>query len=142
MLKIRYTVDTSLLSGWTDNESEFDHLLPREGEATELLDTAKPDADDYECFVYQDGLLKENRPTPPLCTHWAVIDSINLGAEKPVRVKRTWEGVEYTVNCYVTEGIRDQYLAGDIVVADYVIVEFLDDNPNRAVVFAKVFKTW
>lgn len=81
-------------------------------------------------------------PRPPLSTHWAIIDSINLGSEKPVRVKRTWEGVEYTVNCYATENIKDQYLAGDIAVGDYVMVEFLDDDPDRAVVFAKVFKTW
>lgn len=81
-------------------------------------------------------------PIPPLCTHWAVIDSINLGSEKPVRVKRTWEGMEYTVNCYATESVKDQYQAGNIVVGDYVMVEFLDDDPDRAVVFAKVFKTW
>lgn len=81
-------------------------------------------------------------PTPPLCTHWAVIDSFQPTEEKPMRVKRVWNGREYLVDCYVTETIKDQYLAGDIVVGDFVLVEFLDDNPDRAVVFAKVLKTW
>ncbi len=84
----------------------------------------------------------QSPPTPPLCTHWAVIDSINIGSEKPARVKRTWEGVEYTVDCYTTESVKDQYLAGDIAVGDYVMVEFLEDRADMAVVFAKVYKTW
>lgn len=81
-------------------------------------------------------------PTPPLCTHWAIIKSFNIGQEKPVRVKRTWDGKEYSVDCYVSEAVKDQYQSGDILIADYVLVEFLDGDPNRAVVFAKVFKTW
>ena len=76
--------------------------------------------------------------TPPLCTHWAIIDTINIAEEKPVRVKRTWEGKEYSVNCYVTEGVKDQYLAGNLAIGDYVLVEFLEDRADRAVVFAKV----
>ncbi len=79
---------------------------------------------------------------PPLCTHWAVIDSFDIGQVKPMRVRRTWKGVEYTVNCYVTDGIKDQYQAGDIAVGDYVLVEFLEDDADKAIVFAKVFKTW
>lgn len=80
--------------------------------------------------------------TPPLCTHWAVIVSIEPANEKPLRVRRLWGGEEYQLNCYVTEAIKDQYLAGDIAIGDYVLVEFLDDDPNRTLVFAKVFKTW
>lgn len=91
-----------------------------------------------EHLLFDDGRLEP----PPLSTHWAIIDSFNTGQEKPVQVKRTWEGVEYTVNCYATEAVKNQYLTGDIVVGDYVMVEFLDDDVNRAVVFAKVFKTW
>lgn len=79
---------------------------------------------------------------PPLCTHWARIDSFNVAEMKPVKVKRTWNGKEYTVNCYITESIKDQYLAGDIVIDDYVLVEFLEDSADKAVVFAKVLKTW
>lgn len=79
---------------------------------------------------------------PPLCTHWASIDSFNPDEVKPMRVGRIWEGKEYSVDCYVTETIKDQYLAGDIVAGDFVLVEFLEDSADRAIVFAKVLKTW
>lgn len=79
-------------------------------------------------------------PSPPLCTHWAVIENINPGEEKPIRVKRAWGDKEYIVDCYVTEAVKDQYLAGDIAIGDYVLVQFLDDSQDRAIVFAKVLK--
>lgn len=97
----------------------------------------------HEAELIANGYMEPPpEPTPPLCTHWARIAEINLETEKPVRVKRTWNGKEYQVNCYVTENIKDQYLAGDIVVGDFVLVQFLEDSADRAVVFAKVFKTW
>jgi len=95
---------------------------------------------DMEAELIAEGYLTP--PAPPLCTHWAIIDSFSIGREKPVRVTRTWEGKEYQVDCYVTESVKDQFQASDIAVGDYVMVEFLDDDPNRATVFAKVFKTW
>jgi len=95
---------------------------------------------DMETELLAEGYLTP--PTPPLSTHWAVIESINVGNEKPALVRRTWEGREYSVNCYVTENIKDQYQAGDIVVGDFVLVEFLEDSADRAVVFSKVYRTW
>jgi len=146
MLKIRYDKKTRLLSGWEDNLAQFDLLQPRKGEETIELDTLKPDSDDYENFKYDGVTLVPNPaytpPLPPLCTHWAIIDSIDLALEKPVKVRRTWQGREYKVDCYVTENIKDQWQAGDIVVGDFVLVQFLDDMADRAVVFSKVLKTW
>ncbi len=84
----------------------------------------------------------EPEPTPPLCTHWAKVDSFNQAEEKPMRVRRTWNSREYTVDCYVTENIKDQYQAGDVAVGDFVLVEFLEDSADKAVVFAKVLETW
>ncbi|MBA7658257.1 hypothetical protein ES703_66206 [subsurface metagenome] len=81
-------------------------------------------------------------PMPPLCTHWARIDSFHPGEVRPMRVKRTWNEKEYTVDCFVTQTIKDQYLAGDVAVGDFVLVHFLEDDADRAVVIAKVFKTW
>lgn len=95
---------------------------------------------DMEAELIAEGYMQA--PTPPLSTHWAVIDSFNVGQTKPMRVKRTWDGREYQVNCYVTESVKDRYLAGDIAVGDYVMVEFLEDKADMAIVFAKAFKTW
>lgn len=149
MLEVRYNTETKEITGWWG--SRFGNhdvkLKNRPDEVIVMLDIPIPDRP-LEAYLYDEvtqSLIANPEyvgPPPPLCTHWGVIDSINLTNEKPVKVRRTWEGREYTVNCYVTESVKDQYQAGDIAVGDYVLVEFLDDDPDRATVFAKVFKTW
>lgn len=57
MLKIRYDLESKVLSGWRDRPDEFELLQARKGEATVTLDIEKPDADDYEYFAYEDGEL-------------------------------------------------------------------------------------
>ena len=52
MLKIRYIEKTGLLTGWLDNELEFELLATRKGEAVALLDVTKPDVDDYQCYSF------------------------------------------------------------------------------------------
>lgn len=148
MLEVRYNIITKELTGWCADEEQFGNLdRHEENEAIVILDIPIPE-ESCTAYLYDEAAqsLIANpdyaEPPPPLSTHWAIVDSVNLGQEKPVRVKRTWDNKEYTVDCYVSEGIKDQYLAGDIVVGDYVLVEFLEDRPDRAIVFAKVFKTW
>ena len=77
-----------------------------------------------------------------LLIDWARIDSFRPSETKPLRVKRTWNGREYTVDCFVTEAVKDQYLAGDIAFGDFVLVHFLEGGPDKPVVIAKVYKTW
>ena len=57
MLKVRYNTETGLLSGWADSKAEAKTLIAREGENVAILDSAKPDADDYEYFIYLEGQL-------------------------------------------------------------------------------------
>lgn len=64
MLKIRYDLTTKWLSGWTDNEKDL--LEAREGEAIVILDTPKPDADDYEYFAYDGKELVPSGKQPPI----------------------------------------------------------------------------
>lgn len=82
--------------------------------------------------------LPETEPT--LSTHIATLVSIDSSKARPARVKRTWEGRDYFYDCLVTESVKDQYLAGDIVVDDYLIVFFADNG--ETIVTAKVFKSW
>ena len=91
-------------------------------------------------FAYEEQELPP--PSPALSTHWGRVDSFHPGEVKPMRVKRTWNGVTYLVDCYVTETVKDQYQAGGIVTGDFVLVHFLEDDANRAIVIAKVYKTW
>jgi len=57
-------------------------------------------------------------------------------------VRRTWEGVDYVLDCYITQHVKDEWLAGNIAIGDYVLVEYLDQDLNKAGVLAKVVKTW
>jgi len=79
-------------------------------------------------------------PEPPRSTHISIIDAIDPSKARPVRIKRTWEGRDYFYDCFVTESVKDQYLAGDIAAGDYALVHF--DDIGEQIVTAKVFKSW
>ena len=64
MLKIRYNIATTLLTGWEDDPDKFDELLPREGEFIVLMSVLKPiPTEDYE-YWYYDGvsLVRSDKP--------------------------------------------------------------------------------
>ncbi|GAH96258.1 unnamed protein product [marine sediment metagenome] len=79
-------------------------------------------------------------PTPPHSTHISTIDAIDTAKARPVRIKRVWEGKDYFYDCFATESVKDQYVAGDVKVGDYVIVHF--DDIGEQIVTGKVFKSW
>lgn len=79
-------------------------------------------------------------PEPPRSTHISTIDTIDTTKARPVRIKRVWESRDYFYDCLVTESVKDQYVAGDVAVGDYVIVHF--DDIGEQIVTAKVFKSW
>ncbi|GAI86560.1 unnamed protein product, partial [marine sediment metagenome] len=76
----------------------------------------------------------------PHSTHISIIDAIDPTKARPVRVKRVWGDRDYFYDCLVTESVKDQYLAGDVAVGDYVIVFWSD--VGEQIVAAKVFKSW
>lgn len=79
-------------------------------------------------------------PEPPRSTHISTIDAIDTTKARPVRIKRVWEGRDYFYDCFATESVKDQYIAGDVKVGDYVIVFF--DDIGEQIVTSKVFKSW
>ncbi len=82
------------------------------------------------------------RYIPPVSSFWAVLDSVNVAAVKPATVTRSWGGTNYTFDCYISEHVKDEWVAGHIVIGDYVLVEVLDWDPDKMGVVAKVYKTW
>ena len=90
------------------------------------------------------SLLTRGLPNfvPPVHGCWAILQAVNVAAVKPATVRRTWEGTDYTLDCYITQHVRDEWIAGHIAIGDYVLVEYLDQDPNKAGVVAKVVKTW
>jgi len=79
---------------------------------------------------------------PPVHGCWAILEAVNVSAVKPATVRRNWEGVDYMLDCYITQHVRDEWLAGHIAIGDYVLVEYLDQNPDKAGIIAKIVKTW
>ena len=79
---------------------------------------------------------------PPVSSFWAVLESVNVSAVKPARVRRNWLGTDYVFDCYVSQQMKDEYQAGNVAIGDYVLVECLDWDPDKMGVVAKVFKSW
>ena len=84
MLKIRYNLETGLLSGWTDIEAEFGDLQPREREDVAVLDIIKPDVSDYEELAFiKDGLAPSGKkPLQPVRDLATEIDELRAEIEK------------------------------------------------------------
>ncbi len=90
------------------------------------------------------SLLVKRLPkfVPPVHGCWAILEGVNVTAVKPATVRRTWQSTDYVFDCYITQHVRDEWLAGRIAIGDYVLVEYLGLDPNKAGVIAKVVKTW
>ena len=95
----------------------------------------------HEQELIAEGYLEPPpEPEPPRSTYISVINSIDASKARPVRVKRVWEGRDYFYDCFVSESVKDQYIAGSVAVGDYVLVHF--DHIGEQIVTAKVFKSW
>lgn len=92
-------------------------------------------------LTFTDEMPASLIPEPPYSTHLARVIAIDPDKEKPATVVRIWNSKDYTYDCYVTENVKDQWLAGDIVVGDFVLVHFIEGG-EKVIVIAKVLKTW
>lgn len=92
---------------------------------------------EYDDFI---ASLPVIEPQPPISTYISVIDAIDTTKARPVRIKRVWNGKDYFYDCLVFESVKDQYVAGNIAVGDYVLVHF--DDIGEQVVTGKIYKSW
>jgi len=76
----------------------------------------------------------------PRSTHVSVLTAVNASAVRPATIKRVWEGNDYFFDCFVTQTVRDEYVAGKIELGDYVLVHF--DDIGEQLVVSKIFKSW
>jgi len=93
-------------------------------------------------------------PIPSLSIHLARLDAVDPQLLRPVTVTRLWftddgvttiwpeTGKEYTYDCFVTQSMKDQWQAGEVVIGDFVLAHFLESDTDQAIVIANVFKTW
>lgn len=77
---------------------------------------------------------------PTLSSHLSQLVAVDVNKVKPAQVRRMWEGREYFYDCFVTETIKDMYVAGNLQVGDWVLVFF--DDRSEQVVTEKIYKSW
>lgn len=78
----------------------------------------------------------------PTLTYWARVAGFDASTEKPLEVTRHWAGHNITLWVYVTEDVKDAYVAGNLAVGDYVLVVFVDGDRDLPIAVNKVFKSW
>lgn len=83
----------------------------------------------------------------PRSQHIGVLKAVNPALAKPATVTRRYHGVNYEVQCLVSQSVVDMWQTGKLEVGDYVIVSFIDEIPNTAefnlaIVVDKVFPSW
>lgn len=90
------------------------------------------------CAYEEPDVSTETEPSQS--THIAQLVSIDVGKARPAKVKQVWEEREYFHDCFVTETIKEMYVAGNIQIGDYVLVFF--DDRGEQLVTEKIYKSW
>lgn len=83
----------------------------------------------------------------PHSQHIGELTAVNPSLAKPATVVRRYMGVNYDVQCLVSQSVVNMWLSGQLQVGDFVIVSFIDEIPgttevNLAIVVDKVYKSW
>lgn len=108
---------------------------------------------DHKVVLDADGNVIDTEPSPnpvqpvvviemPPNPGYGKIIGADIGAVKPLHVRRTYLGKDFDFWCYATQDIVDAYRAGVLAVGDIVTVFFIDDDLKKAVAAQKVYKTW
>jgi hypothetical protein len=96
----------------------------------------------FEQDVIDEGYVEELYPITLAETHWAKVSAFDPEAEKPLEVKRAWHGKEVSVDCYVTQSIKDAYLAETLVIGDFVLIVFVDGDIEKPLAVEEIVQTW
>jgi len=100
----------------------------------------KPGDEPHGTMTFTDVIPPVAQTEPSLSTHISALVGVDATKARPARVKRVWEGRDYLYDCFATQTVKDEYVAGKIVIGDYVLVHF--DDIGEQIVIAKVFKSW
>lgn len=155
--RILYRIDDSQIMAYVANdtirpsEEELPDYDSDELASVEIANPSFPISRDHK-VVLEDGEVvdteySENpvQPAPPDPTrkiHYAQVSKLNPDATKPLEVTREWMGEKVSVDCYVTQDLVDAYQADNLVVGDYVLVVFVDNDTDKPCATQKVYKSW
>jgi len=146
MIEIRYRNDNHRITAWCRDPDQFGHLSPRPGQTITVIDADLPagKTDFYVLDPDADAidLNPAYKPPAPKATYWARIAAFSPSADQPLRIRRTYRGHTYDAWAYVTQDIVDAYQAGNLSIGDYVLVLFVDHDPNKLIATQKVSNSW
>jgi len=133
-IPIKRVIEGLIRVGGTDKDPEFIEGIEIEAQAAptpeelERVDVLLPD-------FRRDGGVTAH-------AHLAKVSGFQPASDKPLVVSRIWKGQERIVSCYVTEQLKDLYLAGTLVVGDFVTVDFIEGDIDKPLAMVKVYKSW
>lgn len=146
MLEILYDTTTNQVRGWCKDPNQFGNFTPKPEETVVVWDTPTPT---FESDWYEVDLVNEEIVGNPgylesmsTSTHWAKVDSFDPTGEKPLIVLRLWNGAWRPIACYVSEILRERFQAGELVVGDFVLIDFVGGDINKPLAITEIFKTW
>ena len=145
MIQVVYYNDSKAIKAWNRDEAHFGY--PESDKWTVTIIDFEPDLspENYLFDEVNNTLMLDPDmpiPEPPCSIHIGRIVSINVDLARPVKISREWRGNVTQHSCLATEGLKDQYLQGDVKIGDYVLVDCQDDHVCEYIVIAKIFKSW
>ncbi len=98
-------------------------------------------------YMYDLNLKPMSGMELPKSQHIGILKAVNPALAKPATVTRTYYGVDYDVQCFVSQSVVDMWQSNDLEVGDYVVVSFITEAPgtteiNIAIVVDKVYPSW
>lgn len=91
----------------------------------------------YDAVSVMEGFRQPRGFNVPI--YWAKVAGFMPGQEKPILVKRSFAGTDIQVECYVTETVAALWQGGKLKIDDIVIVAFVDEELDKAIVIDKVW---
>ena len=145
MLEILYDKATKEVRAWNAADKVQGNLKPKEGQEVIIFPISPPSfgSGEYKVEEANQTIVDGNpsyKPKPPRSSHISVLTAVDAAKARPAQIKRVWEGRDYFYDCFATQTVKDEFVAGKIAIGDYVIVHF--DDIGEQIVTAKVFKSW
>ena len=76
----------------------------------------------------------------PRSVHQATLLAVDINSATPAKVRRTYNGKSFDYWCAVTQGVKDEAVAGKIKLGDTLLALFGEDGMENVIVIAKVFR--
>ena len=113
----------------------------------EIVTNVDENGHEVATYMWQLGLEPMGAEGLPHSQHIGLLTAVNPALARPATVVRRYMGVNYSIQCLVSQSVVNMWLSGQLEVGDYVIVSFIDEIPdstelNVAIVVDKVYKSW